>query len=310
MSNPATNNSIDAGLKRAQILQTAVKEFSRRALPLKAFASVFTDTPLQGDDTVRVPYYPLQNAASSSFDYTTTDGYVFGQSTDTQAKTITVNKRIYQPLDFSSQEMCRQPMLKLEELAALAAQKLAYDVLTDILSAITVANYPAIGLTRPAAAISSDDLADLSGACSDANWPISGRSLIVGTGYDTQLKKDPSIKLALNINGTEVARQGVVPNIAGFNYHHLPNFPHNSEALGGIAVHQSALAVAFAPIVPAPAVRGQLYAYETVTDAETGISLSYRVWGDPTRDRNCSILEASYGYAVLNPAALKRITFA
>ena len=307
---PATSNTIDAGLKRAQILQTAVKEFSRRALPLKAFASVFTDTPLQGDDTVRVPYYPLQNAASSSFDYTTTDGYVFGQSTDTQAKTITVNKRIYQPLDFSSQEMCRQPMLKLEELAALAAQKLAYDVLTDILSAITVANYPAIGLTRPAAAISSDDLADLSGACSDANWPVNGRSLIMGTGYDTQLKKDNSVKLALNINGTEVLREGRVPNLAGFDYFTMPNLPTNDEALGGFAVAPGAGAIFFAsaPIAPGPGVRRVLSAFETVTDPATGISLVFRQWGDCDKDVTREIVECSYGYAAGNPAALKRIT--
>ena len=272
----ATTNAIDSGLKRTAILKEAVKEFAKVIAPLRSFATVFENVPLQGTDTIKVPYYPLPTNANSSYDFTQDTGYVFGQGTTTTAKEITVDRRAYQPLDFSSQEMSRQPQLRVGELVKLAAAQLAYNIMQDVLSCITAANFGAAALVRPAAAIQSDDLADLAGTCSALNWPLSGRSLIMGTGYDTQLKKDLSIKLALNIGGTEVLREGRVPNLAGFDYYHCPNLPTNGQALGGFAVGPGAIAFATAPVAPADAVRGQLYAYEIATDPMTGIALTSR----------------------------------
>ena len=303
----ATSNSIDAGLKRAQILKEVAREFARIALPLKSFASVFSNVPLEGTDEIKVPYYPLPSNANSTYDYTTTDGYTFAQGTTTNVKTITIDRRKYQPLDFSSQELARQPQLRVVQLAKLAAESLAYQVLADVLSVVTAANFGPAGLIRPAAALSSDDLADLGGTVSDNNWPASGRSLIVGTGYDVQLKKDLSIKLALNIGGTEVLREGRVPNICGFDYYAMPNFPTNSEALGGFIVARDAIFFATAPIAPAPAVRQLLSAYQTIVDEQTGITLTWKEWGDCDRDRSKAVIEIAYGFAVGNPAALKRI---
>jgi hypothetical protein len=306
----ATTNAIDAGLQRVSVRQEIVREFARLCAPLRAFSTVFQNVPLEGTDEIKVPFYPLPTAANSSYDFTTTDGYTFGQATATNAKTITINKRKYQPLDYSSQELARQPYLNTQVLARLAAENLAFQVLQDVLSCVTAANFGPAALIRAAAALNSDDLADLAGACSDANWPVNGRSLIMGTGYDTQLKKDNSVKLALNINGTEVLREGRVPNLAGFDYFTMPNLPTNDEALGGFAVAPGAGAIFFAsaPIAPGPGVRRVLSAFETVTDPATGISLVFRQWGDCDKDVTREIVECSYGYAAGNPAALKRIT--
>ena len=306
----ATSNAIDSGLKRAAILKEVAREFARIALPLKAFTSVFSNVPLQGDDTVKIPFYPLTSAANSTYDYTTTDGYTHAQGTVTNVKTITIDRRKYQPLDFTSQELARQPQLRIVQLAKLAAETLAFNVLMDVLSVVTAANYGPAGLIRPHAAIQSDDLSDLYGTVSDLNWPASGRSLIVGTGYDVQLKKDPAIKLGLNLGGSEVLREGRVPNICGFDYFTMPNFPHNNEGLGGFVVARDAIFFATAPIEPAPAVRQLLSAYETVVDEATGIALTWKEWGDCDRDRSKSVIEIAYGFSVGNPAALRRITTA
>lgn len=301
-------NSLSTDLQRQTILGEAVREFALRLAPLKAFSTVFSNVALEGTNEVVVPYYPLTGTTSSTFD--PADGYAFDQATTISSKKVTVDKHLYQPLDFSSTELSRQPQLKIQELVNQGVAKLAADVLADVFSAITLANFGAAGLTVAAAAIDSNDLAVLSGKCSAANWPEGRRSLIMGTGYDTQLKQDPSIKLALNIGGTEVIRQGRVPDVAGFSYYHMPNMPTNGEALGGFAVHPNALAFVSAPIAPAPTVRERLGAYSVITDPETGISLAYQCFGEPKMGREYHLVECCYGYAVLNPAALKRITFA
>lgn len=306
----ATANTIDAGLQRNVIMKEAVRAFARIALPLRAFSTVFENVALQGTDTVKVPYYPLPTNANSSYDYTTDAGYTHGQSTVTQAKEIIISRRKYQPLDYSSQELRRQPAFDPAQLVRLAAETLAYNVLIDVLSCITVANFGSAVKVIPEKAITVDDLADIARECTDAHWPLSGRSLIVSSAYDAQLKKDDSIKLALNIAGSEVLREGRVPNIAGFDYFVLPAFPTNNENLGAIAVFKSAIGFVSAPVAPAPAVASQLYRNETVSDDATGISLSYRAWGVPDRDQVKEVIECAYGFAPLVTAALKRVCFA
>src|ERR1041385_355649 len=105
MLNAAGDNNIDAALKRAAILQTVVTDFARRLLPLQAFATVFSDVPLQGLDTIEIPFYDLDGTASTSWNGAV--GYVAGTTT-TGKREITVDRRKYQGLQFTSQEIARQ----------------------------------------------------------------------------------------------------------------------------------------------------------------------------------------------------------
>jgi hypothetical protein len=247
----------------------------------------------------------LQIAASSNFVEAT--GYVFDQATATSMKKITVNKRKYQPLDYSSQEFRRQPYLDVVRLGNLNAEKLAADIFDDIWSVVTLAAYGAAVKTAAAAAMTSDDVVDIAGACTKANWPTGGRSLILDSDTVTSLMKDSAYKLASSIGGTEVVREGRLPRLSGFDVYEVPNLPTNSEKLQGAAVFMSAVLAAFAPVEPADGVRASLVAYEVATDAETGISMNYRKWGDAKLDRNFEVIECAYGYVAGVAAALKRI---
>jgi hypothetical protein len=308
--NAAANNAIDASLKRVLILNETVRAFATRIAPLRAFASVFGDVPLQGTDQVTVRYYPLQAAASQDFtngDGTGGTGYQFGQGTNTQSATITVNKRKYQPIDYSSQDFRRQPALNVAQLGAIDAEKLGVDVFSDVWSVVTAANFGAAVKTVTPATITSDDIADIKGACTKSNWPDGGRSMIWDSDTYTALGKDPAYKLALNIGTEQVIQEGKLPRISGFTAYEVPNLPANGENLHGVAVFNSAIGVATAPVAPAPGVRALLVAYDVVTDAASGIAMNYRHWGDPNADRDKEVIECAYGYAVLVAAALKRI---
>lgn len=301
----AATNTIDSALKRVAILQPPVRAFATRLAPLRAFATSFQDVPLAGTDEVVIPYYALQTVASSNFVEAT--GYVFDQATTTSMKKVTLNKRKFQPIDYSSAEFRRQPALNVAQLGKLNGEKLAADIFDDIWSVVTLANYGAAALTAAAAAITSDDIVTLSGACTKANWPAGGRSLILDSDTVTALMKDSAYKLASSIGGTEVVREGRLPRLSGFDVYEVPNLPSNSEKLQGAAVFMSAVLAAFAPVEPADGVRASLVAYEVATDAETGISMNYRKWGDAQLDRNFEVIECAYGYVAGVAAALKRI---
>jgi hypothetical protein len=301
----AAVNTVDAALKRVLVLQETIRAFATRIAPVRAFASVFSNVPLQGTDELAVRYYPLQAAASS--DFNPANGYVFDQATTTGKAKITVDKRKYQPLDYSSQEFRRQPYLDVVRLGNINAEKLGADVFQDIWSVITAAKFGVAIKTVAANAIDSDDIIDIRGECTKANWPDQGRALILDSDAENNLHKDASYKLALNIGGTDVIREGRTPRLSGFDVYAVPSLPDNGEKLLGVAVMPAAIGVALAPIDPAPGVRAQLLAYEVVTDAATGLSFNYRAWGDPKGDRDFEVIEVAYGYEVLVAAALKRI---
>lgn len=306
--NAVATNTIPADLKRVLILNETVRAFARRVVALRMFASVFENIPqLQGTDEAVVTYFPLQTAASSNFDPAV--GYVFGQNTTTSSKKITFDRRKYQPMDFSSQEFARQPYFDVVRLGQMNAEKLAFDILLDVLSIVTAANFGAPAIKIAPETYTSDDITKLGGICTDADWPDAGRGLFVNTTVDTSLKGDPAYKLAQNIAGTEVLRDGKLPmQLGGFEYATMPRFPENGEGLVGFAAFMSAILFAAAPVAPAPDVRAQLSAYEMATDPGTGISMNYRAWGDPDGDRSKRIFESAYGFAAGEAAAIKRLT--
>jgi ATP-dependent protease ClpP protease subunit len=300
----AGTNTISADLKRVAILQETIRAFATRLLPLRLFSTVFGNVPLQGTDEVVVPYFPLQTAAST--DFVQANGYVFAGATNSSSKKITVNKRKYQPLDYSSNDFRRQPYFDAVRLGAMNAEKLGVDVLMDILSVVTLANFGAAAKTLATASWTSDDIVDMMGACNDAMWPDAGRSFIMTSALNTVLQKDNNYQLAINIGGTEVIRGGKLPNISGFDVAWMPNLPANGQNLIAFAAFASAILSAFAPVDPAAGVRQQLLAYEVATDPATGISFNYRHWGNPDADVDREVIECAYGYAAGEAAAIKR----
>ena len=300
-------NTIPAALKRDVILNNAMREFKRRILPVMAFATAFRNVPLQGTNRILVPYFPLDSAASADFNGT----YTVGNTSEVQTKEVSVDKRKYQSLSFTSDEWNRQPYLDIEKIVMMKVEKLAADILLDIFGIITAANFPATTIPAVAAgAFDLDEVLHLRRLCSVDKWPDIGRSLILDAGHHENLLKD--VRMGnMNAGSTDPVRQGTLGGtVGGFTPYEVASLPANGENLAGMAILPSAIAVAFSPIQPAPAVRQQLAEYSIITDPDSGLSLEYRVWGDPDTDKQKEIIECNYGFAKLEPAALKRIASA
>lgn len=174
---PDTNDII-SNLNLTEILEPALETFARALMPLRLFSTVFQNVPLSGDGTVTVPYYPLQGIASKDFD---SSGYSFatGAGSKTSSRQINVSqaaggKRKYQPLAVNSEQVRNLPRLNLETLGRMKGEKLAADVLSDVLSVVTAANFGAAAFTGAASTFDSDDVVDLRTACNkNASGPLS-----------------------------------------------------------------------------------------------------------------------------------------
>lgn len=299
--------TIPADLQRNVILQEIVTAFARRVLPLRAYSTVFRDVPLDGTNIVSVPYFPLVTAAST--DWNASNGYVMADGTQ-QAKTVTVNKRKYQPLSVGSSEIARQPALNLGRLAMSNADKLGYDVFSDVLSVVVSATYGAASFTGAASTFDSSDIADLKGVADVANWPDMGRALIIKSAYDVNVLKDSGVKAAYAFGSAEPIRLGRVPSILGFDYFVCENIPANGQNLVGMISVPSGILFASSPILPADEVRGHLASYQVITHPETGVTLEYRRWGNADFDQRREVIECNYGYAAGETAAIKRLVSA
>lgn len=285
-------------------LTEAISAFTDAIVPLRAFSTVFHSLPLRGSDKAQVPYFPLATTATRDF----SGAYVVDDSA-ASTKEVTVNKRKYQSLGFTSKELARNPDLDIVSIARMKAQKLAEDVLADIFSLVTAANYGAALTPVLASAFDSDSVIDISGLLRAAKWPRMGNSLIIDTTYETNLLKDNDIKGSVTAGTSTGIRAASVPQIAGLDFIGTNLVPSNAENLVGMAVHPSSILVAFAPIPMAEAgLRTGTYAVSSPN--ADGLVLEFREFFDHTNDRLVSIIECNYGFGKGETAGLKRIVSA
>lgn len=310
----AGTNTVDTTLKQDVLTDIGLRAFARILAPFSAFTTKFENVALRGTNIVTVPFLDLETAAST--DWVAGNGYVAGDTTRDKRQ-VTINKRKYQGLSYTSDELARQPFLMIAETFALKGEKLAYDVWLDILGLVLAANYGQATKTdttavspKPLGAWDSNALADLQQVANELNWPKPGRQLFVNASLDNQLKKDNSVKLALNIGGTEVMREGRMPNLFGFNYSTNPYLPSNAESLIGFIAWKTAILLATAPIPPTEEVLRNGTQYSVAVDPDTGIAMEMRSFGNSQLDTSLRFIECNYGFAKGNASALKRITTA
>lgn len=158
MANPDTNE-IASELNLNTILDSAIIAFRRAVLPLRMFSTVFGNVALNGTNKVEIPYYPIQGLASK--DFNGTYDFSSGAGSKIDKREITINKRKYQPISATSSEIARYPRLNLEQLGTLKGQKLGFDVIQDVLSLVTAANYGTAVFTGAANTFDSDDIVDI-----------------------------------------------------------------------------------------------------------------------------------------------------
>lgn len=314
-------NTIDTTLKMDVILDIGLKAFAYVLTPLSNFSTMFTNAPVKGNDTVQVPFIDL--VSTSPTDWVAGTGYVAGDTTNDN-RPVVIDKRKYLGIQFTSQELRRQPFLMMKEQMEQLTAALAYAIWANVLSVVTNANYglpardandlagaPYSGKWPKApGAFDSDAVADLQQLADDTKWPATGRVLMVNSTYDNALKKDSSLKLALNIGGTEVMRQGMIPDVYGFNYYKNSFLPANGENLCGFIAQKPAILIATAPIAPDEEVIRSGTRYSVAVDPDTGIALEYRSFGNNVLDISKHFVECNYGFAKGNASALKRLTSA
>lgn len=228
-------NTIDSELQLNLVLDSALEAFKREILPLTSFSTVFQDVQLQGTNKMAVPYYPL--ATSDSQTRASGGSYkALATATATESRDITVNKNKLQAISFTSEERSRQPRFDPERHGRLKGEKLAYDIIAQILGLVRAADFTGTTINASTSGnFDEDDVADLAKICMDDFWPKGERSLILGSGHYHNLIKQPAI-LDLSQSGSmEALREAMVRRLMGFDTFGTAGLPsNNGTAVTGI----------------------------------------------------------------------------
>ena len=290
-------------LKDVRISQNALLPWMETLLPLSAFSTNFSPDAADKLDTVKVP---VIGAPSASSDYA--GDYTANADSEASSVAVTLDRHKYKTVHLTAKEAATTSIPLLEKLVTTAAQQLAIDVMSDIFTSITAANFgtPAIP------AIAAEDfgyktIIKIREACAAAKMPQDSRALVLDNSYFSALLADDIVAKSFI---TPLAQQGVVEakvnRIAGFNVFETGCVPDNGENLVGFAAHPSSLAIAMRYLTP-------IANYDeagAVTDPVTGLTFGYLRYTDTKSNKVYITLEALYGFKVVRPAGLLRIVSA
>ena len=290
-------------LTDVRISQNALLPWMETLLPLSAFSPNFSPDAADKLDTVKVP---VIGAPSASSDYA--GDYTANADSEASSVAVTLDRHKYKTVHLTAKEAATTSIPLLEKLVTTAAQQLAIDVMSDIFTSITAANFgtPAIP------AISAEDfgyktIIKIREACAAAKMPQDSRALVLDNSYFSALLADDIVAKSFI---TPLAQQGVVEakvnRIAGFNVFETGCVPDNGENLVGFAAHPSSLAIAMRYLTP-------IANYDeagAVTDPVTGLTFGYLRYTDTKSNKVYITLEALYGFKVVRPAGLQRIVSA
>ena len=283
-----------------KVAQSALLPYRAALTPLRAFSTNFSPEPADKLDTVRVP---VVGAPGLSSDF----GGDYTANADSTVTVIPVqlNRHKFKTVHVTAREAAETSLNILGTLVASAVKQLAQDVLQDIFSSITAANYGTPAITALTAdAFTYKKVLAVREACSLSKMPVSDRSLVLDGAYFTNLLADEVISKSFY---SPIMQPGVIEaqikRIGGFDVHETVILPENGEKLVGFASHPSGMAVAMRYLVPV----AEYDEAGAVTDPETGLTFGYLRYTETSSNRIFVTVECLYGFKPAIPEGIKRI---
>lgn len=301
--------TVPADLKLDYIHNKIIWEFNRRNGRVdKICTTRFDATPMrQGSNKVLFSGIPVATGSVETFNGT----YVTTGNAGTTSIEVEVNKREYVVLSTTSADLVEQPYLHQEKHLMNKVRMLSDNIWDSVMALIVASNFPNESTAGKVAANAIDHtkICDIAAECDALKWPDESRCLVLNSSYNSALLKDSVFINASLIGGDSAIRRNNIAGSYGFGYYETnPNIPHNNENLYGFCCLDGgdAILMPSAPISPA-AEALKMIDFSIAASPDGGMPLAFRSWFDPATDTMVYIIEARYGLAKGNTAALLRL---
>jgi hypothetical protein len=291
--------TIASALNDKLLAQTALEALTADLEALSLLTTSYSAEVVRRGASVEVPL--VANLTATTFDnsYESTGGTM-------NNITVNVDKHKIVTVSLSDTEFSKSSVAEITKFARQQGKALAQAVLEDVYSvflttASSAAQYAAT-LTN-LSAFTITNARSLRKALSDSKVPQTDRNLILNTALYDSLLSQSGLLDASAFGARDVIADGRVPRVLGMNVYESLILPANGISLSGLAIHANAAAVAIRAL--APQEPSEYIAAQTVTDPETGISMSYRRHYSTATGRSFVSMECVYGYSRAITAAAK-----
>ena len=264
-------------------------------LPMTQFWTDFSDEIAVSGNAVTTRYPNALTVSNFASAKTPIDS-------NTVSRTITLDKYIGVPIQFTDTEMAFSDVKLMDMFVAPALSALADNVMATAQALITVSNYSSNNVIA-AADFTAANVARVSRIQTAAKVPLAGRRIICSPTYAETLKTQTSVQAAYAYGPGNTIREGVIPRVYGYDvFEYNGTIPTTNNLAAYAFVPQALLIAARPPALP----RNWYGEVRNVTDPETGLTVQVRDYYNGTQQVTewCFI----YGCQIGNPAGLTRIT--
>jgi len=290
------------GMWTTVISAAAVDYLGASFAPLNAISKNFLPQGASAGDGVTT-----RIASAISAQAIKTAGYAAIDATSTAVSvTFTVNNNVSIGIDDVDNAFSGGPRMFRDTFVEPMVEGLSQPIWDAIWTLVVAANYSS-NTVSTAANFDADVLADVSAALSAAKCPRQNRSAILPPDYYAGVGKTSVVSDASAYGSTDPIRELVVPRARGFAMYEVSAVPDNSENLGAVCLHQSAMAAAARVPLNPEQPGGQV---QNVVDPVSMIPMQFRTWYDWTTGLHMFSVANLFGVAVAQGAALERITTA
>ena len=291
------STTIDIKLNDDIIVTDGLEAYKESLAALNMFARNYSKDAANRGDTLMVPLIGSIEASDKENDYETDTGTL-------GAVSVSLDGYAKATVGLTDRQFLESSAADLKIWAGQMGNAVAAKVITDTFAKMTKANYPTT--LTPTAGMSVADLLVLAREkMGTLKVPKTNRTYFPSPSAYTALSKDSSVQVAsaLAYGGTEYIRDGVIPRLLGFDLFESTILPPSAAAPNGFVVHPAAMAVATRAVTPS-----EPKAYletRTITDPDTGITLSYRRHYAEGKGKHFLTFECFFGSAVgLNDALI------
>lgn len=282
------------GVFMTRVSQLTLDALLTTPLPVTSFWTDFSpDVATYGNAvTTRYPNaLTVQNFASAK---TAIDS-------NTVSRTITLDKYIGVPVQFTDQEMSFSDVKLMDMFVKPAITALFENVMATELALVTVANFSSNNVIT-STDFTAANVARVSRIQTANKVPLGNRHIICSPTYAETLKKDSSVQAAYAYGPGNTIREGVIPRVYGYDVHEWNGTIPTTNNLAAIAFAPQALLLAIRPPVTPRNWYGEV---RNITDPSTGLTIQFRDYYDGTQQRTewCFF----YGCQIGNPGNLTRI---
>lgn len=272
--------------------QEALKAFTAKLAPLRAFSRSLDDVAKNKGDAIIVPYISALTATtfnSSSANYQTGGGAV-------THNTVSLNQHNIVTFDITDLQSANSSGARFDEIAYQAGRALGQKVLENIWKLITTTNFGSATITTLEANYTLNSLIDMRAVLAGRNVDTDPGmcNFIHNVTVAAALLKTANVLNAYQIGDNQAARQGSLGRLVGSDTYETNIMPTAATSLVAFMTHPDAINVAMRYLEPLAA--AEYLAVERAADP-SGIVMGYRRSFDQATGVMYGAFECLYGTA-------------